>query len=133
MPRKGLTPKQKAFVEAYAGNATEAAIKAGYSKRGAEAAGSRLLRNVNILAQIDRRESKRAEKRIATRRERQKFWTEVMNNGDHEMRDRLKASELLGKSEADFIDRFDGRLEGGLTVKAPDLKIVVTDGRPEND
>ena len=41
---------------------------------------------------------------IATRDERQKFWTDVMNSSSEEMRDRLKASELLGKSEADFTE-----------------------------
>lgn len=47
-----LTPKQQAFADEYiinGGNATQAAIKAGYSKKTAEVTGSKLLRNVKVL------------------------------------------------------------------------------------
>lgn len=50
-----LTSKQKAFADEYiinGGNATQAAIKAGYSKKTAEATASRLLRNVKIVEYI---------------------------------------------------------------------------------
>jgi len=45
-----LTPKQAAFVKAYLidPNGKKAAIKAGYSKAGAEVAGSRLLRHPKV-------------------------------------------------------------------------------------
>ncbi len=45
-----LTPKQQRFVEEYLIdlNATQAAIRAGYSEKTARSAGSRLLTNVNI-------------------------------------------------------------------------------------
>ena len=45
-----MTPKQEAFVREYIIdlNATQAAIRAGYSARTAEAQGSRLLTNVNV-------------------------------------------------------------------------------------
>ena len=36
---------------------------------------------------------------------RQEFWTKVMNDPDEDMKNRLRAAELLGKSEADFLDR----------------------------
>jgi hypothetical protein len=42
---------------------------------------------------------------IATRKERQEFWTKTMNTKSNGLLLRLKASELLGKSEADFTDR----------------------------
>lgn len=50
MPRKPLTPKQEAFVSEYLLdlNATQAAIRAGYSARTAEQQGSRLLGNVKV-------------------------------------------------------------------------------------
>lgn len=46
----GLTPKQQRFVEEYLIdlNATQAAIRAGYSAKTAHAAGSRLLTNVKV-------------------------------------------------------------------------------------
>lgn len=50
-----LTERQKRFAEEYiinGGNATQAAIKAGYSKRTAEATASRLLRNVKVVEYI---------------------------------------------------------------------------------
>lgn len=49
-----LTPKQQRFVKEYLVdlNATQAAIRAGYSAKTAESAGSRLLRNVKVQAAI---------------------------------------------------------------------------------
>lgn len=60
----GLTPKQKRFVEEYLIdlNATQAAIRAGYSAKTAEAAGSRLLRNVNVAIAITAAQAERSEK-----------------------------------------------------------------------
>lgn len=50
----GVTPRQEKFCVEYLIdlNATQAAIRAGYSKRTAEALASRLLRNVNIRGRI---------------------------------------------------------------------------------
>lgn len=50
-----LTPKQQRFVEEYLVdlNATQAAIRAGYSKATAEQQGYRLLRNASVVAVID--------------------------------------------------------------------------------
>jgi phage terminase small subunit len=58
-----LNPKQKAFIEHYlrnGGNATQAAISAGYSEKTAYAQGSRLLSHVEISAAL----AKRAEKTV---------------------------------------------------------------------
>jgi len=54
--------------------------------------------------------------RIATATERQQFWTSVLRaeeasgtdqegNDTFDMKDRLKASELLGKSQMDFVEK----------------------------
>jgi len=94
-------------VDAYAGNATEAAIAAGYSHQTARAQGSRLLTNADIREAIEARRSKASERLIATREDRQRFWTGVLRDVGAEMRDRLKASELLGKSEADFTEKVE--------------------------
>ena len=108
-----LTEKQRRFCEAYSangGNALAAARKAGYSQP--EKQGSQLLGNSRITAALDvlRQEPTRAA--IATREERQAFWTRVMCDQEPEgpglaLKDRLKASELLGKSQADFLDRHE--------------------------
>ena len=112
----GLNAKQKAFSEHYAGNATEAAVKAGYSPRSAEVTGARLLRNAKVQAAIQEREKTESRSRIATRQDRQRFWTEVMQNGKEEMKDRLKASELLGKSECDFTEKIQATHDGELRI-----------------
>jgi phage terminase small subunit len=61
---KKLTPKQAMFVREYLIdlNATKAAERAGYSKRTANAQGSRLLANVSVAAAISAKSQKRAEK-----------------------------------------------------------------------
>ena len=100
---KQLSDKQLKFIAAYAGNATEAAEIAGYSAP--ERAGVRNMKNVTICQAIDERRAKEATPYIATRQDRQKFWSETMSNDEVEFPHRLKASELLGKSEGDFLDR----------------------------
>lgn len=59
-----LTPRQSRFVDEYLlePNATQAAIKAGYSKNGANAAGARLLANVSVQQAIEARQQDRAER-----------------------------------------------------------------------
>lgn len=59
-----MTPKQEAFVREYLIdlNATQAAIRAGYAKSGAEVRGSELLRNRKVAAAIQQGMNIRAEK-----------------------------------------------------------------------
>ena len=109
-PRK-LSEKQRRFVEAYmgqaAGNATEAAGIAGYkgNRKTLEAVGRKNLANARIRAAIDERVAE--DPAIATRKERQEFWTKTMQNNVIEMNHRLRASELLGKSQADFVEHIE--------------------------
>ena len=55
MPTQGLSPKQRAFVSEYLidRNATQAAVRAGYSRKTANEQGARLLANVSVRAAID--------------------------------------------------------------------------------
>ena len=59
-----LTPKQSAFVQEYLKdlNATQAAIRAGYSERTANEQGSRLLANVSVRDAIDAAKQQRSER-----------------------------------------------------------------------
>jgi len=108
-----LTAKQQAFVDAYEGNATEAAMKAGYSKNTARFIGAENLTKPNIIAALHARQDKPRAQVIATREERQAFWTRVLLGTELEagepptMANRLKASELLGRSEADFTEKIE--------------------------
>ena len=58
----GLTKKQRVFIEEYlqCWNATEAALRAGYSKRSAGQIASRLLKKDNIAEEIEKRISEKA-------------------------------------------------------------------------
>ena len=125
MARNELTAKQRRFVEAYDGNARKAAIAAGYSEKTAEVIGHENLRKPKILAEIKAREVVRSTPLIASRAERQQFWSSVMRDKEQQMRDRLKAAELLGKSEADFVERQEitGR-DGAPLIDAVTVKFV---------
>jgi phage terminase small subunit len=59
-----LTPKQHRFVKEYLVdlNATQAAIRAGFSAKTAEQAGSRLLRNVKVKAALEQEQASLAER-----------------------------------------------------------------------
>nr|DAG81817.1 MAG TPA: Terminase small subunit [Caudoviricetes sp.] len=63
-----LTEKQKKFADFYIelGNATQAAIKAGYSKRTARSQGQRLLTNVDIKNYIQKRLKELEKSRLMT-------------------------------------------------------------------
>ena len=105
-PDKGeLNYKQKSFVDAYDGNGKETAIAVGYSPKTAEQTASRLLRMVKVRKALEERSARENKDTIATRVQRQELWTKMMNDPEIRSSDRLKASELLGRSEADFTDR----------------------------
>ena len=112
----GLTAKQQAFVEAYDGNATQAALKAGYSPRTAAFIGAENLKKPQIKEAIAERNAPASSASIATREERQAFWTGVMRDPAEKTQDRLRAAELLGKSECDFAERVEvsGEMDIGV-------------------
>lgn len=104
-----LTERQQRFVEAYAvtGNAAESARRAGYKCPDPE--GKRLLRNAPIVAALSKLTEKRKNSAIADREERSQFLTKVVRGKmkDADMKDRLKASELLSKMQGDFLERHE--------------------------
>lgn len=108
---KPLSERERRFVEAYmgkaAGNATKAATLAGYAKGSAKVTASRLLTKANVRTAIDSRTA--ADPNVSDRETRQRFWTDVMAGRGKfartAMKDRLKASELLGKTQGDFVKR----------------------------
>jgi len=62
--KKGLTPKQEMFCREYMVDmiATQAAIRAGYSRKTAESMGCCLLRNPKVSARVEELKAKRAAK-----------------------------------------------------------------------
>ncbi|MFD1425493.1 terminase small subunit [Kroppenstedtia sanguinis] len=77
MPK--LTPKQKAFCDYYieTGNATEAAIKAGYSKKTAKQTGAENLSKPYLKAYIEQHMEKATAKRIMDAEEALKILTNI--------------------------------------------------------
>jgi len=112
--KSGLTVKQQALVDAYDGDAKAAAKAAGMSYGYARI----LLTKHNKVREAirNRQDTEVRPPNIATRQERQKFWTETMNSEEAAMRDRLRASELLGRSEADFTENVSHRFPEGCGV-----------------
>ena len=117
-----MTPKQRRFVELYNGNATEAAIAAGYSRKTARAIGRQNLTKPYIAEAVRNREDKKLRSFIANREERQRLWTEIMNDPEMKTSDKLRASELLGRSEGDFIERQAVELSGSINVFLTDVR-----------
>lgn len=76
-----LTPKQKAFADEYianGGNAAQAAISAGYSKKTAKEIGAINLTKVNVSAYIAARQAEIDSERICTLKEIQEFRSRVV-------------------------------------------------------
>jgi phage terminase small subunit len=119
-----LTVKQKRFIEAYEGNGAEAARKAGYKRESSKsknktsiyAIASENLRKPNIIKEIEQRLNQNLTSKIADRAERQQFWTQILTDESHDISARLRASELLGKSEGDFLDRIQVEQSLDLTI-----------------
>lgn len=116
-----LTEKQKRFADEYiiSGNATQAAIKAGYSKKTANRIATENLSKLVIKNYIDERLAKLESKRIANAQEVLEYLTGVMRGDEKEevmtedgvsyrepsVKNKLKAAELLGKRHALFTEK----------------------------
>lgn len=106
-----LNERERQFVAAYtgpsAGNAAAAAIAAGYSKKAARQIASRLLTKANVKAAIEAVRVADEDESILSRLERKRLWASIARDVTQPPLVRLKASELAGKSEGDFIDKHE--------------------------
>ena len=125
-----MSERQKRFVDYYveSGNATESAVKAGYSKKYTNTNVTKLLQNTTISELIRQRLQEMASVRIATASEVLEFITRAVRGEIEEevvvvenkkegfstakivkkqigARDRVKAAELLGKRYMLFTDK----------------------------
>lgn len=123
-----MTEKQKRFCNEYLIdlNATQAAIRAGYSKKNANNIASENLAKPNIKSYIEERMREKEDSLIAKQDEVLKYLTSVMR-GDSESsvlamcgdgcqeviekapdeKERLRAAELIGKRYGLFTDKVD--------------------------
>lgn len=123
-----MTLKQQRFADEYiiTGNATQAAIKAGYSKKTAKVIANENLTKPYIKKYIDERLAKLESEKIATQEEVLQYLTSVMRGEKTEpllvldgegtqkvieavpnVQSRTRAAELLGKRYGTFTDRVD--------------------------
>lgn len=134
-----LTEKQKRFADYYieTGNITEAAVKAGYSKKTARVIGQENLLKPAIKGYIDEKLEAMQDERTASAKEVLEFLTKSMRgeikeevvvvegtgDGTSEarmvkkqigLRDRIKSAELLGKRYRLFTDKVE--VEGAVPV-----------------
>ena len=134
-----MTPKKKFFADEYLVelNATQAAIRAGYSEKTAYSQGQRLLKDVDVKSYIQNRMAEKEEELIAKQDEVLKYLTAVLR-GDSKShvlarddvgaeqviekppdeKERLKAAELLGKRYSLFTDKVN--LDGNIGVTIVD-------------
>jgi phage terminase small subunit len=132
---KKLTAKQQRFCDEYLIdlNATQAAIRAGYSEKTAKVIASETLTKPNVKAYIEKRMNEKEKKLIADQDEVLKYLTSVLR-GDSESsvlartemgadnvikkppdeKERLKAAELLGKRYSLFNEKVD--INGAIPV-----------------
>lgn len=134
-----MTPKKKRFCDEYLidCNATQAAIRAGYSKNTAYSSGQRLLKDVEVAAYIDERLEKMQSETIASATEVIQYLTSVLRGKETEevvvvegcgdgfssastmekavgAKERLKAAELLAKRYGLLTDKVG--IEGVVPV-----------------
>ena len=132
-----LNEKQKAFADYYIEslNAYESAIRAGYSEAYAKSQSYKLLENVGIKNYIDARMESKDNYRIASQDEILQILTDIARGITEEevvqfsqlgeelrttrkpsIKDRMKASELLGKRYKLFTDKVDVEASVGVTI-----------------
>ena len=104
-----LNARQKAFCEYYvaSGNATDAAIKAGYKEKYAGVNADKLLKNTNIQKYIEELQEKAKGNRIMTAIERREFLTSMIKDGAVKDTDRLKALDILNKMDGEYTQKVE--------------------------
>lgn len=104
-----LTPRQKKFVAAYNGNATEAARAAGYTGDAPTLAtqGYRLLRNAEVREAIAKREDGALERLTLNVSELQELWTLTALDTTLDPAVRMAAARDLAKSQGAFVHRHE--------------------------
>lgn len=134
-----MTEKQKRFCDEYLIdlNATQAAVRAGYSSKTARSTGHKLIKNIDLKKYIDEQLEQIHSEKSADAREVLEYLTSVLRgeseaeivvvegagDGYSEARrvkkapdekEKLKAAELLGKYYKLFADKLD--INGAATV-----------------
>ena len=134
-----MTERQRRFCEEYLidGNASQAAIRAGYSKRSATVVSTTLMKNPQVQAYLKKLLDELHSAKVANAQEVLEYLTSIMRGEQREQtlqligdgmqditaidvaaKDRLKAAELLGKRYGIFKENV------GVTM---DAVVIVVD------
>lgn len=121
-----LTPKQESYCQGRFNGLSQrqAYLKAypsskKWKDRTVDNKASKLENTNDVLARLTELRENVASDNIMTAIELQEFWTNVVkqqNEVDVEMKDRLKASELLGKNKKMFTDKVEHSGEVATTI-----------------
>lgn len=127
-----MTDKQKRFVEEYMVdlNATQAAIRAGYSAKSAEKIGHQLLEKTRVLNEIEKRKAELSSVANWTAVDVLKRLARIADEG-HKDSDKVKALELIGKHIGMFQEKVE--LSGKVRIDPGDIKAVVDSFRSQKD
>lgn len=132
-----LTAKQQRFCDEYLidMNITQAAIRAGYSKKTAYAIGQENLKKPMVKEYIEKRMAEKKAALIADQTEVMQYLTSVMRGGSSssvlarneagadrviekppDEKERLKAAELLGRAHMMFTDKVQQDVDMDLNI-----------------
>jgi len=116
---RGLTPSQAAFVDGFTGCVTETAKITGLAPGYCQALMSDP-KYAHVRAclydKVREERSRRHGRVVASRLERLSMWTSIMRDKKQFTKDRLKASELLGRAHMDFVEKTVVETTGPLQV-----------------
>jgi phage terminase small subunit len=116
-----MTPKQEMFVKEYLIdlNATQAAVRAGYSEKSSMEIGYQLLRKTSVQGAIQKALNERTKNVEITTEWVLQGIKDIADNLDEQTKDRLKAYELLGKYLKLFTDKHEvsGAAGGPITFQ----------------
>lgn len=127
---KPLTAREKKIAIMYRGSVKEIALVFNWTQTYVE----KVLRKPNVQHYMASEEYKKVRKdldkelqsAIASKEDRQKFWTNIMNDKKEDTKDRIKASELLAKVAGDFAPVKIANPDGSALDLAP--KVLVLSG-----
>ena len=89
------------------GNAEQSVIEAGYSKKYARGNAYKLVAREDVQKYIEYLRNNTDNARdIMELADLQEFWTQIIRCNGYKTRDRLRASELLGKSKGAFTEQW---------------------------
>jgi len=142
-----LTVKQQMFADTYLAepdlNATQAAIKCGYSAHTAGVIANKMLKDIYLHAYIESRLKSISDSKIADADEVMRYLTSVVRDTEDEdavivvgigegkstaktvtkrvpARDKVKAAELLARRYGLLTDKIDMQVQGTITIDASD-------------